>query len=872
MFQRMRIMSPDTKIKKPHNEKSSNDVIKNNAATKKFPIVGIGASSGGLGAFESFFSGMPVDSDTGMAFILVQHLAPDHKSLLTELIQRHTSMKVFEAEDGMKVKPDCTYIIPPNKDMAFINGTLQLHEPALPRGQRMPIDFFFKSLAQDQGEHAICIVLSGTGSDGTLGLRAIKAEGGIAMVQKPESTEYDGMLRSAINTCLVDYELLPEEMAPQLVAYNSHPFHNTSKKVSASFSHSKKFLKKIFIILQGQTGHDFSLYKSSTIQRRIERRMAVNVIEKIDEYVHFLQRTPHEVDALFRDMLIGVTNFFRDIEAFEVLEKKTIPELFKAKPTGSTIRIWSAGCSTGEEAYSIAILIQEYLQKIKQYYKVHIFATDIDSHAIAAARSGIYPANIVADITPERLSKFFSSELDGKVYRINKNIREMLVFSEQNIISDPPFSRLDLISCRNLLIYMNSELQKKVIPMMHYALNQDGILFLGSSDSIGEFTDLFTTSDRKFKLFQRKEGVSKRRIVHGYTNPHFTDNTAVMTPSYNPFPVNKKIDLKKLTEETLLKEIAPAAALVNRTGDILYLHGRTGTYLEPSPGEAGINNIIKMAREGLRNELTIGLHKVSTTLKIARSRGLKVKTNGQYTAVDLTIRPATSISEISSDSPLFLIVLKESSLENIKPSNQISSSDAKQTETNEQIEILKEELLVKEEFLQTTIEELETSNEELKSSNEELQSINEEFQSTNEELETSKEELQSINEELSTVNTELQINITDLSRANNDMNNLLAGTGIGTIFLDQKLRVLSFTPTISGIINLIAGDIGRPITHIASNLINYDNLLNDAQSVLDTLIHKEIDVQTKDKNWYTLRILPYRTIDDAIEGVVINFY
>ena len=576
-----------------------------------FPVVGIGASAGGLAAFEAFFSGMPADIDPGMAFVLVQHLAPDHKSILADIIRRYTRMQVFEVEDGMVVKPNCAYIIPPNHDMAFMNGALQLLEPSAPRGQRLPIDFFFRSLAQDQHERAVCIVLSGTGSDGTLGVRAIKAEGGMVMAQNPDSTEYDGMPRNAINTGLVDYELPPGEMPARLIAYAAHAFGKSSH-ISASTPVEENVLKKIFLLLRTQTGHDFSLYKPSTINRRIERRIAVHQIETINGYVKYLQQTPAEVEALFRDLLIGVTSFFRYPEAIKVLKELVIPKLFAGKSAGSVIRVWSPGCSTGEEAYSIAILIQECLESLKKSFKVQIFATDIDSRAIAAARPGLYPASIAADVSPERLARFFAIEDDGSSYRIHKTIRDMLVFSEQDVIKDPPFSKLDLISCRNLMIYMGSDLQKKLIPLFHYSLNPGGMLFLGSSESVGEFFDLFAMLDRKSKLYQRKDDFrSGQRLALG----RFIPSAIAMNPAFQQSAVKTsspaKLPLRELTEHALLQQVVQAGALVNEHGGILYLHGRTGMYLEPAPGEAGINNILKMAREGLRRELTTALHKAA---------------------------------------------------------------------------------------------------------------------------------------------------------------------------------------------------------------------------------------------------------------------
>ena len=838
-----------------------------------FPIVGIGASAGGLAAFEAFFSGMPIDADPGMAFILVQHLAPDHKSILTGLIQRYTRMQVYEVEDGMKVQPNCAYIIPPGRDMAFLNGTLQLLEPSAPRGQRLPIDFFFRSLAQDQHERAICIVLSGTGSDGTLGLRSIKGEGGLVMAQTPESAEYDGMPRSAIATGLVDYELSPAEMPAQLIAYVTQAFGRPPRPATATTPQAENALRKIFVLLRSQTGHDFSQYKLNTINRRIARRMAVLQIETVEMYINYLQQNPAEVEALFRDLLIGVTNFFRDPKAFKALEEQVVPRIFEGKPAGAVIRVWSTGCSTGEEAYSLAILFQEHLETLRKNYKVQVFATDIDSQAIATARAGLYPASIAADISPERLARFFTAESDGSAYRIHKGIRDMLVFSEQNVIKDPPFSRLDLISCRNLLIYIDGDLQKKLIPLFHYALNPGGFLFLGTSETVGEFADLFITLDRKLKLYQRKEGLQGvQRTALGQYLPPLTLMDALHPRTVGKTAVVGKMSLRELTEQALLQQVAPTGALVNSHGDILYLHGRTGMYLEPPPGVIGVNNILKMAREGLQRELATALHKAVLGKETVRCAGLRVKTNGDFTRVNLTIRPVLTGPSATVEAPLYLVILEEAeALEPVSGDQALPPDGVDGLNSTVHIASLRQELQAKEEYLQTANEELETANEELKSSNEEMQSVNEELQSTNEELETSKEELQSINEELATVNAELQTKVSDLSRANNDMNNLLAGTGIATVFVDHQLRILRFTPTAAGIINLILSDIGRPVGHIVSNLVDYDRLVADTQAVLDTLVQKEIEAQTAEGKWYTLRIQPYRTLENVIEGAVITF-
>jgi len=819
---------------------------------------------------------MPAKTDPGMAFILVQHLAPDHKSILSDLIRRYTRMHVFDVEDGMVVQPNCAYIIPPNCDMAFMNGALHLLEPLAPRGRRLPIDFFFRSLAQDMHDRSICIVLSGTGSDGTLGVRAIKGEGGMVMVQNPASTEFDGMPRSVLATGLVDYELPPAEMAEQLIAYAAHAFGKPPVSAAAPAPRTENTMKKIFVLLRAQTGHDFSLYKPATIHRRIERRMALHQIASIRDYVTYAQSTPIEVEALFRDLLIGVTSFFRDPEVFKAIEVAVIPKLFADKHGGSPVRVWSLGCSTGEEAYSVAILLAEYQAAATQNVPVQIFATDIDSQAIATARAGLYPPSIAADVSPERLARFFRLETDG--YRVHKSIRDTLVFSEQDAIKDPPFSKLDLVCCRNLMIYMGAELQKKLIPLFHYALNAGGFLFLGTSETVGEFSDLFVVLDRQLKLYRRKEVPSDRRMALSRFLHPLTAMEASLPPAAAKTAGAGRDSLRDLTEQALLQQLAPSGALVNSRGDILYLHGRTGLYLEPEPGDAGINNILKMAREGLRRELASALHGAVSTKETVLCPGLRVKTNGGFSTVNLTVRPvARGFAAIpdAPEAPLYLVILEivpPSVPAQAEPSGAHAIADAGRPGAEvEGVAALKRELRAKEDSLQTANEELQTSIEELKSSNEEMQSVNEELQSTNEELETSKEELQSVNEELATINAELQTKLVDLARANNDMNNLLAGTGIGTVFVDHQLRILRFTPAASAMINLILSDTGRPLNHVVTNLVGYDRLTEDLQTVLDTLVKKEVEVRTREEKSYAMRIMPYRTLENVIEGAVITF-
>jgi len=835
------------------------------AGSARFPIVGIGASAGGLAAFEAFFSGMPAYAESGMAFVLVQHLAPDHKSILVELVKRYTRMQVFEVEDGMRVLPNCAYIIPPNRDMALLNGTLQLLEPVAQRGQRLSVDFFFRSLAHDQRERAMCVVLSGSGSDGTQGVRAIKAEGGMAMAQNPDSTEYDGMPRSAIGTGLVDYILPPAEMPAQLIAYAAHALGKVAVRGPEPAAKTEDALKKIFVLLRAHTGHDFSQYKQNTVARRVERRMAVHQIEQVEQYARYLQATPPEIDALFRDLLIGVTHFFRDREAFEALQQQ-LGLMLSTKAADSPLRIWTTGCSTGEEAYSLAILLREQMDALKKTFKVQVFATDIDARAIDTARAGVYPASIATDVSPERLARFFSAEDGG--YRIHKNIRDLLVFSEHDVIKDPPFSKLDLVSCRNLLIYMGSELQRKLIPLFHYALNPGGLLLLGSSETVGDFAELFVPVERKAKLYQwQGDSRSIRQAPFGRFLPRASEPT-VGSSQARPSSRASGPSLRDLTERALLSR-APVGALVNEQGDLLYLHGLAGKFLEPPPGEA-VLSILKMARPGLRQDLTSALRRAAAQNERITCPDVRVKTNGDSTTINLSVEPVSLDTQNAGGAKLFLIAFEELSSQVFSHKDGDAATEPI-SDAERQIARLTQELRAKDEHLQSTHEQMQTSNEELRSSNEELQSTNEELQSTNEELETSKEELQSVNEELATVNSELQAKVTDLSRANNDMNNLLAGTGVGTVFVDHQLCIQRFTPAVTQLINLIRSDIGRPLAHIVNNLQGYDRLVLDVQDVLDTLTPKEVEVQTHAGAWHLLRIRPYRTLENVIEGAVITF-
>ncbi len=832
-----------------------------------FPIVGIGASAGGLSAFEAFFAGMPVDRNPGMAFVLVQHLSPDHKSLLAELVRRSTRMEVLEVEDGMGVRVDCAYTIPPGRDLSLKDGSLHLTVPAEPTGHRLPIDAFFRSLAEDQNERAIGVVLSGTGSDGTLGVRSIKAVGGMVIAQTPESSEFDGMPRSAIATGLVDYQLKPGEMAAQLMHYAARAL-KPPISIEASSPFDEDAFRRVCVLLRQQTGHDFSEYKPSTLKRRIERRLAVHQIETMSAYADYLENNPMEGTALFHDLLIGVTSFFRDPAVFKALEDLVIPGFFDGRASETPIRVWSAGCSTGEEAYSVAILLKERMEAIGQTRPVQVFATDLDPSAIAIARIGLYGPAAADQMDARRLSRWFTTDPGGGGYQIRKSIRDLLVFSEHDVIRDPPFSRLDLIVCRNLLIYLGSTLQQKLLPVFHYALNPNGVLLLGSSEGIGDFGDLFTPVDRDAKLFRRRsDALSVNPASRRRASP-----AAHRMPEAGPAPRARSGEparpaLKEQMQKALLEQGTPAAALVNARGDVLYLHGRTGRYLEPTEGEPGGGSILRMARDGLVADLSAALREATLTHTLVRRSGVRLRADGAVRLVDLVVQSA-AVQEpdtyliLFADSP-------ESATSLVPPASQgASASDEPATQ---RIAALEAELRIKEHRLESAVAQLETANEDLRSANEELQSVNEELQSANEELETSKEELQSVNEELATVNTELQAKVSGLTQANNDMNNLMAGTGIATVFVDHDLRILRFTPAATRITNLLPGDVGRPVTQIASNLKAYDRLGDDVRSVLATLEPRTEEVEAGDGRWYTLRIHPYRTLENVVEGAVITF-
>jgi two-component system CheB/CheR fusion protein len=830
-------------------------------AETAFPIVGMGASAGGLEALREFFGHM--ESGTQMACVVVTHQHPGHVSLLPELLSKTTRMKVVEAKDGLKVERNHAYIGSPGEVLGIAGGVLYCIETEAASAPHLPIDHFFRSLAADRGKHAIGIVLSGTGTDGTFGVKAIKAEGGMVMVQNPTSAKYAGMPSSATATGLADFIMVPADMPSQLSTYIKGPYLTTATQAPETAVFPREILRAVLRLLRGRTNQDFSSYKPTTIRRRIERRMSVHQIREPEAYVCYLQSSPHEIDTLFSELLISVTSFFRDPEAYVVLAEEAIPGLLIDRQEDHTLRVWIPGCATGEEAYSVAMVLHECMEKHKKRVQVQMFGTDLDPRAIGVARKGVYEAGIKSDVSEDRLEKYFLRE-DG-TYQVRKELREMLIFATQSVIRDPPFTKMDLIVCRNLLIYLDGEAQRRLFPAFHYALRPQGLLFLGPSESVGGFQEMFEPIDAKWKIYRRRETATRfppgaelpdpRREVRGEDG---------VSEKVIPAHLALKSLTTRETEKLLLARFAPASVFVDGQGTVVYIHGRTGAYLEPAEGQHPRNNLLEMAREGLGPPLAAALRRAAERKEEVVRSNLQVKANGEFTGVDLTV---TRIEEPEAIRGLFLVTMRPSGM---KPASKKSKGKKEaRAESPNRVRELEEELRFTRESLQTTIEELETSNEELTSTNEELQSTNEELQSANEELETSKEELQSLNEELTTVNAELQNKLDDLDRSNDDMQNLLNSTRVATIFLDEDLRVKRYTEEAKDLFHLIQADIGRPLSDLSSQL-EVSTLLEDCRAVLKTLAVKEKEVRDSKNAWYSMRIMPYRTSDNMIDGVVIT--
>ena len=855
----------------------------------EIPIVGIGASAGGLDAFEQFFRDAPMNS--GMAFVLVQHLDPAHVSMLTEILQRVTAIPVDEVTDQMAVQANHVYVIPPNRDMTILKGVLQLRLPEQPRGQRMPIDDFLISLAADQGRQAIGVILSGTGTDGTLGLQAIRAAGGIAMVQEPSGAKYDGMPNSAIASGCATRVASPSDMVRLLVesglpagasaggmptlaaravdgglSAQAIAGDETSPAVNAQSPLLLSMpalvpagLDAILSALRSATGHDFSQYKKSTIQRRIERCMARHELKDATAYARFLREHPQEIQILLSELLINVTRFFRDPAAFVVMKEEILPLLIKDKAAGFTLRIWVVGCASGEEAYSLAILVREFMLDHDLDFRVQLYATDLDDDAIATARAGRYPDSIAQDVGQERLKRFFVKEERG--YRVTKEIRDMVIFALQNVIKDPPLIKLDLLCCRNLLIYLEPELQDRLIPMFHYALRSGGVLLLSPAESIGNHGDLFLPINRKWKFYAAAHSASTLRHLQP-SDALWTLNKSQSAPE-DMTKIVREPNYAELTRRTLLQCYAPASIVTDSAGTILFVHGDTGKYLRPAPGQATLN-VMEMARDGLGLALRKAMQLATEQDAVTIERDAQVKSDSGYAHVRVSVRriPGTDAGEYLRLVSFF--DLPESPVRRKRARNALAPVEL------EKIEALERDLTSTRENLKATIDEQQASNEELRSTNEELQSTNEELQSTNEELETSKEELQSVNEELVTVNNELQSKIEQLAGMQNDMKNLLDNMNIGTIFLDDRLAIRRFTREATKAYRLVGSDVGRALADIKSDLVG-DDLLTGAKAVLENLIPYEVELRTRDGVWYLVHIQPYRTLDNIIEGVVMTF-
>ncbi len=813
--------------------------------------VGIGASAGGLEALELLFKNMP--ADTGFTFMVVQHLSPDYKSLMVELLSKHTAMTVMRAEDGVQALPNHVYLIPPKKNMMIFHGKLYLTDQLHGHGLNLPIDIFLRSLAEDMGDRAVGIILSGTGSDGTLGIRAIKGAGGLALVQDEDTAKFDGMPRSAIATGLVDFILSPALMPARLLRFIAHPFHSTAERTDQVILQNEDAFTKILGIIRHHSGTDFTYYKPSTIIRRIERRISVNQIDNIDAYVDYLARSPHEAILLSRELLIGVTRFFRDPEAFTTIADRILPQLLDKRTKDQPIRIWSVGCSTGEEAYSLAILFLEYMEQHKITLDIKIFATDIDREAIDYASAGIYPASLVTDVTPERLRRFFSVKEDK--YQINESVRRLVVFAPHNVIKDPPFSKIDFIACRNLLIYFLPVLQKKVLAMFHFALSPSGHLFLGGSETTGELADYFTSIDTKWKLY-RTTPMVRPPTLNAFIAP---DRREDPKPDGAPVPLAAPFRGDETTSfilSSLISAYTPPAVVVDENLDVVHVSQDVSAFIRIPTGKPNYN-LMKMVLPELSIPLGMMCRKVLKSHGVGTYSDIRVPGRRTTRMVELQVR---YLYETRLGRAFLIVAFIEKARVKSRPGK---TSEEELTDLSAQrISDLEFDLQQSRENLQATIEELESTNEELQSTNEELIASNEELQSTN-------EELQSVNEELFTVNSEFQKKIEELTELNDDINNLLMNTNIGTIFLDAQLNIRKYTPAAVKVVHLLDMDIGRPIHHIGHNM-RYAGFQDDVRAVVKTLRPVQNEVQLNSGEWYMINILPYRTIENAATGIVIT--
>ncbi len=818
-----------------------------------FPVVGLGASAGGLDAFQKFFDATPPKS--GMAYVLIQHLDPTHASMMQELLASHTQMRVVEASDGMPLEPDHVYLIPPGAYLALQDGALRLSKPRERHGARLPFDFFLRSLAAECGARAICVILSGTGADGSLGLKGVGEQGGLVIVQDPNESAHDGMPRSAIDTGCVDLILPVAKVSDAITDFCRQAYVKDNSNVPTPRCAAENDLAEIIAVLGATTSHDFSLYKRGTLQRRVERRMAMAGSDNSAGYLQVLRDDAKERETLAKDLLINVTHFFRDAPAFDLLAEKAVPELVREHPQGQPLRIWVPGCSTGEEAYSIAMLFLDEIAAAKHNIKLQVFASDIDPDCIAFARNGVYPEQIQADVTPERIARFFVKEAGA--YRVDRELREAVVFTTQNLLADAPFSRLDLISCRNVLIYLAPEAQERILALFHFALRKNGVLFLGSSETIGAVGDRFAAISKKHCIFRHISSSRPGEVDFPVTAGDYGRASApklerkITTPLLPP--------LGELAERTLRTTFLPASVLINAKREAVHFFGPTDRYLKIASGEA-TQDILVMAREGLSNRLRVAIQQASDTQAHALVVGARVEREGNKLPVDIAVAP------LQAEGEGFLLV---SFIDQPKREPR-RSSQAEVPGAVSRVSELEQELDAMRGELNSTIRALEIANEEHKAVNEEAMSINEEFQSTNEELETSKEELQSLNEELNALNVQLQETVERQRATSDDLNNILNSSDVATLFLDCGLKIRFFTPATKALFNIIATDIGRPLGDLTHSFSD-DDLLADAHTVLKTGAPLRREVESDNGSWFLRSILPYRNDETCVQGVVVTF-
>lgn len=830
---------------------------KSNASEKgsgEFYVVGIGASAGGLEALEVFFKNMPDGS--GMAFVVIQHLSPDYKSLMVELLSKYAKMPVCHAEDGIEISPNNIYLLPRKTNMTIFHNKLYLIEQEYSHNYtlNLPIDIFFRSLAEDKRDKAIAVVLSGTGSDGTRGIRLVKEHGGMVIVQTAENAKFDGMPNSAIATRLADYILPAHEIPGELMKFVKHPYSTKDSLSQVQINNHDDAMGKILSLVRNMAGVDFTFYKPNTIIRRIERRMGVNQIDDLSEYAKYVAQSSGEAETLYKEFLIGVTKFFRDTDTYEIIEEKVVPKLFENTKKKNTIRVWIAGCSTGEEAYSIAMLLREYMENNGEKRDVKIFATDIDKEAIEIAGAGVYPESIAADVAVERLGKWFMKTNDG--YQIRREIREMVVFASHNLAKNSPFSKIDLVSCRNLLIYLKAELQKKIFTIFNFSLERDGFLILGSSESIGEMSSYFSSFDTKHKIY-KSTGMEKSSLSAMFSAGDMKQHAAIPSQKKDSdyVPQNHSGALSRFYD-VLFENYVPPCVFVNEQNKIVHVVGDINLFVRIQPGRLDFD-ILQMVRKELSIVLGTAMNKARRHGEEVVYRNVNIPDGKEIHKVNLMIKP---IASSQSNERVVLVAFEEKSMVELdEESIEIVDIDDK---VKQRIKDLEQELQYTKENLQATIEELETSNEELQATNEELIASNEELQSTN-------EELQSVNEELMTVNSEHQEKIQELMDLNNDMENLLSSTDMGVIFLDKDFRIRKFTPAVTREFNLLSLDLGRKITDI-SHKIKYKDFIKDAQGVLKSLRSIELEVENETNERYLMKILPYRTTENVIKGVVIT--